>query len=48
MGREIQIFLAGYIVISLCEIFTIGGITSLDTNVALVCQDTFRPTQVRG
>ncbi|PGH15501.1 hypothetical protein AJ80_05518 [Polytolypa hystricis UAMH7299] len=29
--REIQIFLAGYIIISICEIFTVGGIPLNDT-----------------
>lgn len=30
--REMQLFLAGYIIISICEIFTVGGFP-LDTNV---------------
>lgn len=25
LGREMQVFLAGYIIISICEIFSVGG-----------------------
>ena len=35
MNREIQIFLMGYIVIEICEIFTVGGFPLAD-NVRLV------------
>lgn len=35
--REMQLFLLGYIVISICEIFTIGGFP-LDDSVRLVCR----------
>jgi hypothetical protein len=35
--REMQLFLLGYIIISICEIFTIGGFPLNDT-VRLVCR----------
>jgi hypothetical protein len=35
--REMQLFLLGYIVISICEIFTIGGFP-LNNSVRLVCR----------
>jgi hypothetical protein len=40
MHREMQLFLLGYIVISICEIFTIGGFP-LNDSVRIVC---FLPT----
>ena len=36
MCREFQLFLVGYIIVSLCEIFTVGGFP-LDRAVRLVC-----------
>jgi hypothetical protein len=36
-NREMQLFLLGYIVISICEIFTIGGFP-LNNSVRLVCR----------
>ena len=33
--REMQLFLLGYIIISICEIFTIGGIPGLKHNVVI-------------
>ena len=36
MVREIQLFLVGYIIVEICEIFTVGGFP-LDRNVRLVC-----------
>ncbi len=35
MRREFQLFLLGYIIVSLCEIFTVGGFP-LDRKVRLV------------
>jgi hypothetical protein len=35
-NREMQLFLFGYIVVSICEIFTIGGFP-LNDSVRLVC-----------
>lgn len=34
--REMQLFLLGYIIVSICEIFTIGGFP-LNDSVRLVC-----------
>ena len=34
--REFQLFLLGYIIVSICEIFTVGGFP-LNSNVRLVC-----------
>jgi len=34
--REFQLFLIGYIIVSICEIFTVGGFP-LDRKVRLVC-----------
>ena len=34
--REFQLFLIGYIIVSICEIFTVGGFP-LDRTVRLVC-----------
>ena len=36
MNREIQLFLLGFIVIEICEIFTVGGIP-LHDSVRKVC-----------
>ena len=36
LGREFQLFLIGYIIVSICEIFTVGGFP-LDRKVRLVC-----------
>ena len=36
MVREIQLFLVGYIIVEICEIFTVGGFP-LDRKVRLVC-----------
>lgn len=36
LQREMQLFLIGYIIIEICEIFTVGGFP-LATNVRLVC-----------
>src|SRR5436189_5429254 len=36
-SREIQIFLIGFIVIEICEIFTVGGFP-LDPKIRKVCQ----------
>jgi hypothetical protein len=36
LGREMQLFLIGYVIVSICEIFTIGGFP-LDSPVRRVC-----------
>ena len=40
LGREFQLFLVGYVIVSLCEIFTVGGFP-LDRKVRLVHHNLF-------
>lgn len=46
-SREMQLFLIGYIIISICEIFTIGWFP-LDGNVRIVSLQPMRLYQVDG
>ena len=45
-GREFQLFLVGYIIVSICEIFTVGGFP-LDRKVRLVSHATKSPQESR-
>ena len=38
INREFQLFLLGYIIVSICEIFTVGGFP-LNPKVRLVCTE---------
>jgi hypothetical protein len=39
--REMQLFLFGYIIVSICEIFTVGGFP-LNSSVRIVCLDAYK------